>query len=227
MPPREGAFAEFLSIPKQNLVYIPNGISLEKACLSEPLACGWHSVRIAKETMNCDLQNLRCLIIGGGAIGISSALALKTHAVKEIYLAETNSIRHNMINQACEMEVFDPNQNNPIEEGDADLVIDCVGLSATREMASRFVSPGGLIMHIGLGEPKHGLDIRRMTLQEITFIGTYTYTSQDFKDTAKAIFDGRLGSLDWTEIRPLKDGQNCFDEILNGKSSSPKIILKP
>ena len=227
MPPREGAFAEFLSIPKQNLVYIPNEISLEKACLSEPLACGWHSVRIAKETMNCDLQNLRCLIIGGGAIGISSALALKTHAVKEIYLAETNSIRHNLINQACEMEVFDPNQNNPIEEGDADLVIDCVGLSATREMASRFVSPGGLIMHIGLGESKEGLDIRRMTLQEITFIGTYTYTSQDFKDTAKAIFDGRLGSLDWTETRPLKDGQNCFDEILNGKSSSPKIILKP
>ena len=227
MPPREGAFAEFLSIPKQNLVYIPNGISLEKACLSEPLACGWHSVRIAKETMNCDLQNLRCLIIGGGAIGISSALALKTHAVKKIYLAETNSIRHNLINQACEMEVFDPNQRNPIEEGDADLVIDGVGLRATREMASRFVSPGGLIMHIGLGEGKEGLDIRRMTLQEITFIGTYTYTLQDFKDTAKAIFDGRLGSLDWTEIRPLKDGQNCFDEILNGKSSSPKIILKP
>ena len=29
------------------------------------------------------------------------------------------------------------------------------------------------------------------------------------------------------EIRPLKDGQSCFNEILCGKSSSPKIILKP
>jgi hypothetical protein len=38
-----------------------------------------------------------------------------------------------------------------------------------------------------------GLDIRRMTLQEITFIGTYTYTAQDFRDTAQAMFDGRLG----------------------------------
>ena len=82
-------------------------------------------------------------------------------------------------------------------------------------------------MHIGLGEAKEGLDIRRMTLQEISFIGTYTYTAQDFKDTAKAIFEGRLGPLNWTDIRPLKEGQSCFDEILNGKSSSPKIILQP
>ena len=35
-----------------------------------------------------------------------------------------------------------------------------------------------------------------MTLQEITFIGTYTYTAEDFRDTAEAIFDGRLGHLD-------------------------------
>ena len=84
-----------------------------------------------------------------------------------------------------------------------------------------------IVLNIGLGEAKEGLDIRRMTLQEISFIGTYTYTAQDFKDTAKAIFEGRLGPLNWTDIRPLKEGQSCFDEILNGKSSSPKIILQP
>ena len=36
----------------------------------------------------------------------------------------------------------------------------------------------------------------RLTLQEITFIGTYTYTAEDFKETAAALFDGRLGDLD-------------------------------
>jgi L-gulonate 5-dehydrogenase len=42
-----------------------------------------------------------------------------------------------------------------------------------------------------------------MTLQEITFIGTYTYTAQDFRDTAQAMFEGRLGALDWTDNWPL------------------------
>ena len=82
-------------------------------------------------------------------------------------------------------------------------------------------------MHIGLGEGAGGLDIRRMTLQEISFIGTYTYTAQDFRDTAAAIFDGRLGALDWTEQRPSGRGQQAFDDIRAGRVAAPKIILEP
>jgi threonine dehydrogenase-like Zn-dependent dehydrogenase len=78
-----------------------------------------------------------------------------------------------------------------------------------------------------LGEGTGGLDVRRMTLQEITFIGTYTYTAQDFRDTAAAIFDGRLGALDWTEQRPLSDGASAFSDIRAGQTAAPKIILNP
>ena len=66
-----------------------------------------------------------------------------------------------------------------------------------------------------------------MTLQEITFVGTYTYTAQDFRDTAAAMFDGRLGALDWVEIRPLSEGAAAFADIRAGRVAAPKIILKP
>ena len=82
-------------------------------------------------------------------------------------------------------------------------------------------------MHIGLGSADGGLDIRRMTLQEITFVGTYTYTAQDFRDTAAAMFDGRLGRLDWIETRPLADGAQAFADIRAGNVAAPKIVLKP
>ncbi|HAT86743.1 MAG TPA: galactitol-1-phosphate 5-dehydrogenase, partial [Rhizobiales bacterium] len=107
------------------------------------------------------------------------------------------------------------------------VVVDAVGYAATRAMASQLASPGGVIVHIGLGEDVGGLDIRRMTLQEISFIGTYTYTAKDFRDTAQAMFDGRLGALDWTEIRPLSDGNTAFRDIRAGLIPNPKIILKP
>ncbi|MCP4315470.1 MAG: galactitol-1-phosphate 5-dehydrogenase, partial [Hyphomicrobiales bacterium] len=87
--------------------------------------------------------------------------------------------------------------------------------------------PGGVIMHIGLGGGTGDFDFRRMTLQEITFIGTYTYTADDFRATAQAIFDGRLGALDWIESRPLSQGQSAFEDILAGRVEAPKIILKP
>ena len=66
-----------------------------------------------------------------------------------------------------------------------------------------------------------------MTLQEITFIGAYTYTPQDFRDTAQAIFEGRLGALDWPEIRPLSEGARAFEDLRAGRVAAPKIILKP
>ena len=87
--------------------------------------------------------------------------------------------------------------------------------------------PGGVIVHIGLAEDAGGLDIRRMTLQEITFIGTYTYTARDFTDTAQALFEGRLGPLDWVEARPLRAGARAFADLSRGAVAAPKILLKP
>ena len=84
-----------------------------------------------------------------------------------------------------------------------------------------------MVVHIGLGEAKDGLDIRRMTLQEITFIGTYTYTTEDFRATAQAIFDGRLGSLDWAQTRPLREGAAAFADLRAGRVPVPKIVLEP
>jgi threonine dehydrogenase-like Zn-dependent dehydrogenase len=66
-----------------------------------------------------------------------------------------------------------------------------------------------------------------MTLQEITFIGTYTYTAQDFRDTAAAIFDQRLGALDWPVMRPLSEGAAAFADLKAGRVAAPKIILVP
>ena len=70
-------------------------------------------------------------------------------------------------------------------EGQFGLVVDAVGYAATRATASALGRTGWCRSFIsGLGEDAGGLDIRRMTLQEITFIGTYTYTTQDFRATA-------------------------------------------
>ena len=109
------------------------------------------------------------------------------------------------------------------------IVVDAVGYAATRSLGLTAIvlQPGGVILHIGLGEDTGGLDIRRMTLQEITFIGTYTYTAEDFRQTAAAIFDGRLGPLEWVETRTLADGADAFADIRAGRVSSPKIILTP
>ncbi|MEM1274506.1 MAG: alcohol dehydrogenase catalytic domain-containing protein [Pseudomonadota bacterium] len=220
MPPREGAFAEFIAMPERNLVTIPDDVPLAKAALAEPLAVSWHAVRMGIEGLHPEMDR-RALVIGGGAIGLAAALAFKAMDIADVTLSEPNETRRRYLADQCDVDVV------PAAQGQYPLVVDAVGFAATRQIASAHVAPGGVILHIGLGEDTGGLDIRRMTLQEITFVGTYTYTAQDFRDTAAAIFDGRLGPLDWAETRPLAAGADAFADIRAGRVPAPKIILKP
>ena len=223
MPPREGAFAEVIAIPERNLIYLPDGASTEQAALAEPLACGWHAVRLAEQVLTPSLDEADCLVLGGGAIGLGAALALVAKGARSIRISEPNPERRKRLETAGPFEVVDPES----AVGDVDLIVDGVGFAATRAAAFEKVAPGGVIVHIGLGGAEGGVDARRATLQEITFIGTYTYSARDFRDTAQAIFAGDLGLLDWTEARTLSEGPAAFHDLRQGRVAAPKIILYP
>lgn len=220
MQPREGAFAQYISMPERNLVVVPEDVPLTKAALAEPLAVSWHAARLALEALHPGADR-RALVIGGGAIGLAAALALKAMGVSDVIITEPNDARRAYLNDYCDVQAV------ASSDGQSAIIVDAVGYAVTRAAASALAEPGGVIAHIGLGEDTGGLDIRRMTLQEITFIGTYTYTAQDFRDTAAAIFDGSLGDLGWAEARALKDGQQAFRDLRAGQVAAPKIVLDP
>ena len=220
MPPREGAFAQYVAMHDDNLIVVPDHVPLEKAALAEPLAVSWHSARLGLAALDPALGQ-GALVIGGGAIGLAAALALVAQGVRDVTIAEPNAARRAFLTDQCGQQTVAQ------ADGEYALVIDAVGYAATRAIATERCSPGGVIVHIGLGEDTGGLDVRRMTLQEITFIGTYTYTPQDFRDTCAAIFDRSLGPLDWTERRSLNDGPQAFADLRAGTVAAPKIILDP
>ena len=221
MPPREGAFAEQISMPAGNLVAIPDDMTFPQAALAEPLAVCWHAARLGRRALG---GGARALVIGGGAIGVGSALALLAQGTVEVTIAEPNDARRGYI-RAMGQDARSPDELG--ETGDFDIVVDAVGFDATRTTASAQVRPGGVILHIGLGHGAGGIDIRRFTLQEISLIGTYAFTMADFKATVAAMIDGRLGSLDWVEERGLIEGAQAFADIRAGQVDAPKIILSP
>lgn len=220
MPPREGAFAQYVSMPWDNLVEVPDHVPFAKAALAEPLAVSWHAARLALEALHPAMER-RALVIGGGAIGLAAALALRAMDVVDVTMVEPNDLRRRFLQRLDCARVV------PEAQGDFPIVVDAVGFAATRAVASDRARPGGVIAHVGLGEDAGGLDVRRMTLQEITFIGTYTYTAQDFRQTAQAIFGGALGPLDWIEERDLADGARAFAQLRSGEVAVPKIVLSP
>ncbi len=179
---------------------------MEIAALSEPVAVSWHAVRIGMENLHQPLACCRIVVLGGGAIGLAAAIVARHFGGRDIRIGETNPLRHGPFKRAKVFDVYAPARRMNRARTLIDLVIDAVGASATRAAASAMVRPGGVIVHAGLLPGLDGLDIRKITLQEVTFSGTYCYTPVDFIETVRALQAGSLGGLRWFEERPLSEG---------------------
>jgi threonine dehydrogenase-like Zn-dependent dehydrogenase len=226
MPPRPGAFAEYVRVPERNVVPIPDSLPIEHAALAEPIAVSWHAVRLGMERLHIPLAAARIVVIGGGAIGFTSALVARLFGATDLRVAETNPLRRETL-RAEDFQAYSPGDGTAPADDSVDLVIDAVGAVGTRAAASRMVRPGGVIVHLGLLPGVEGLDIRKVTLQEITFTGSYCYTPVDFGQTVAAIAGGHLGRLKWYDERPLVEGIQAFASIDAGTLSAAKVILRP
>jgi threonine dehydrogenase-like Zn-dependent dehydrogenase len=226
MPPRPGAFAEYVRIPERNVVAIPDAMPVEHAALAEPIAVSWHAVRLGTERLHQPLAACRVVVLGGGAIGLAAAIVARHFSATDIRIAEPNPLRRKAIAAQESFDAYDPTSGAPVDSS-VDLVIDAVGAAATRAAACAMVRPGGVIVHAGLLPGQDGLDIRKITLQEVTLTGTYCYTPADFRQTVDALAGGGLGTLAWFECRPLADGAAAFRDIDAGAAASAKIVLRP
>jgi threonine dehydrogenase-like Zn-dependent dehydrogenase len=227
MPPRPGAFAEYVRVPEQNVVGIPDMMPIEHAALAEPIAVSWHAVRLGSEKLHQPLAASRVAILGGGAIGLAAALVARLFGAADIAIGEPNELRRRAIARAEGFAVYMPGTGAQPAANSIDLVIDAVGAASSRAAACEMVQPGGVIVHAGLLPGHDGLDIRKITLQEVTLTGTYCYTPVDFQQTVNALAASRLGTLSWIERRPLAAGADAFHAIDQGTTAAAKIILMP
>jgi len=224
MPPRPGAFAELVRAPEENLVEIPEDMPVEHAALAEPIAVAFHAVNHGARLLDRPLPGLRCAVLGGGAIGLAAALVLVQQGAGEVWLIEPNPARRATAERAG-LRSRAP-EAGPAEAS-CDLVIDAVGAAVTRANSCRLARAGGVIVHAGLLPGADGLDVRRLTLQEITFTGTYCYTSDEFRTVVRLLAERRFGALDWLEMRPLAEGAAAVAAIDAGQVAAAKVVLIP
>ena len=223
---RPGAFAEFMSNPASSLVNMPVGMDIDVAALTEPAATAVHAINLSARALHRPMQECRVLIIGGGAIGMLAALLLKHDGVMQLDLAEVNALRRASITKHVACHVFNPLEI-PVVENHYGFVMDCVGSAATRKLALASVKPGGVVMHVGLQDWASEIDMRKLTLAEITLLGTYTYSTIDLQVTVQFLHDGVFGDLAWVEKRGLDDGPKAFADLHSGKTAAAKVLLKP
>jgi threonine dehydrogenase-like Zn-dependent dehydrogenase len=226
MPSRPGALADFVRVPERNLVPLPDGMPLEQAALTEPMAVCLHAVNLGERLLDRPLAHARTVVLGGGAIGLGSAAVLASRGASGVLVAEPNALRRKRIEGSGRFGAYDPAGERRPADSSIDLVVDCYGGRSSRLEACRIARPGSVIVHVGLEGGEGGVDERKITLQEITFVGSYCYTMAEYRETLRGLSTGLFGAIDWVEERPFAEGVRSFEELRDGRIAAAKVLLR-
>jgi threonine dehydrogenase-like Zn-dependent dehydrogenase len=225
---RPGAFAQFVTIPTRQCWSLPRTISLITGSLTEPVACAVRAINMA-ESDRTDLF----WIIGAGPIGLSCLAIALDSGVEQVVVSDISEERLSIAENWGAKATM-----NPIETSVEDFwrnysgeppnrVIDAVGSQAVRAQAIRNVRPGGTIVLVGLHDEEAFLPCNQIVRNEISLQGSFGYTQADFRLALDKLDQGviRVGS-EWLEQRSLEEGQAVFEELVEARSNSTKIVLR-
>ena len=146
----DGAMTRFVRVPAHCLHHLPDGLSFEKAGLTEPCCVAFNAVVLNAAIKPGD----RVVVLGPGPIGIlCGAMARLQGAQVAVVGLERDRIRLAVAEQfGCEAVV--DGLDEWVRAGDGlgvDGVIDAAGISATLKTALDIVRPAGWISKVGWG----------------------------------------------------------------------------
>lgn len=227
---RPGAFAEWAIVPAAAAVEVPASMDPFRAALAEPLACSLRATRRAMERH--PFANVA--VFGAGGIGLLCAKTAKLLGASKVMIVDTNEERLKMSRSVgidetanAREDQLDDRAKQVFGAKGIDVVIDAAGFQPTRAAAVKLLNPGGTFMNIGLGIDETVLPINYAIRNEIEILGSFCYTRQDFQDAVDLLITGKVTEAGWTEIRPLAEGFQAFQQLVAGQVTSGKILLQP
>jgi L-iditol 2-dehydrogenase len=228
-----GAYAEFIRIParivEKNTLVVPNGVPLEFAALTEPLAC---VVRGLEESGAQAGDTM--VVIGAGPIGLMFMHVAELAGVRVTAVVK----RQDQIGAAKLFGASDVVQVGSVEdvvaaaraltpEGrGADIVIEAVASPLTWEWAVDMVRKGGIVNFFG-GPPsgtKVKLDTNRLHYGDITLKASFHHTPATCRTAFELVTSGRFKCAEYITGRAgLGEVPEVFARMMNRNGGSRDI----
>lgn len=214
---KDGAFAEYITVPARLVIPTPSATSDEVLALTEPLACVVRAARKAQITFGQSV-----VVLGAGPIGNLHVQLLRTIGAAPIIVAEFSEERAGFaLEVGADVIVTDPARlretvlDHTGKRG-ADVVIESVGIPALYEQAFNLIRKGGHVAAFGIPGPDAilPLDILRTILQENSVKGSVAGMGQDMHDALTLLTHGRISVTRFSGAEyALEDIQHAFESL--------------
>ena len=226
-----GGLAEHVLIPEENLIVVPDAVPEHQRVLIEPLGVGVHAVARAQVE-----PGERAVVLGGGAIGLFTALVARARGLEGIILGEPSAARRNRA-EALGFETFDTGTTSVAEavadrirpEG-ADIVFECVGSEATINASLAATRKGGRAIVVGNAPATVQIDGLTLQRGDRSLVGVLMYDKADLVEGMNMLADGLLGALPedaLVEPFTLDDVGAAFSAAKDGTLGAVRAVVRP
>lgn len=229
-----GGMAEYVAVPYQNCVKVPDDLSLKEAALLEPLTVAIHGVD--KASLKTD-ENV--LVFGSGTIGLLTILTLKAKGVGKIIAVDINDNKLELAKECGADVVINPNEVDLdiyFEENEKPQVIyETAGSDITQIQSLNYINKTGTVVYIGTGSNNVVLtpkDFDKILRGELDVTGSWMSYSSPFPgyEWTAGLHLMEKGKIDVSPLitgtYSLDDRELPFNDMIVENSKDVKLLYK-
>lgn len=214
-----GSLQELWSVPAELLVRLPEGLSLEHAALTEPVAVAVHDVRRAELAAGD-----KAVVIGGGPIGVLIATVARNSGA-DVVVIEPEAGRRSQI-ASLGFDTIDPTAtdqeawvNEWTGNAGADVVFEVSGAAAAIRGATALAKVRGTLVVVAIHPTPREIDLQRVFWRELRILGARVYQRADFETAVELLRDGVIpADALLSRTVQLDEIGEAFGDLENGRA---------
>ncbi len=210
---RAGGMAEYVVVPDDALVPLPETMRWEQATFIEPFANA-----VNAWARSGFLPGDRVAIIGAGGIGLGLTACAAQAGCDQIDVMDYAESRQGAA------VTLGATRTGLSLEGHYDRVFDTVGSELTRNMSLQLTRTNGTCVFMGFHQPEQSLNFSQVIRRQQQLIGAFAYSRQQFE---AAISFASLCPDAWVRNLTFEDVVFQLRAFLDGDFSTIKAALRP
>ena len=170
---RDGGFAEYVAVPKWNLIDLPESVTMEQAAMLEPMAVAVHAIRQVKPSADDKVA-----VMGLGTIGLLIVMFLLDMGIKNVYTIGNKESQKKMVMElgVPSDHYLDGTKADILEHVKTDVFFECIGKQESLLAGIAMANPNGRICTVG--NPHSDMHIDRniywkILRNQLTLVGTW------------------------------------------------------
>jgi len=226
-----GTWADYVVVPAQSAIKIPDGIPLEQAALAGcAVVTPFHAMRVGQvkpgETVS---------IYGVGGVGIHGVQLARLFGASQIIAVDVDQKKLDAAKQVGATDLINAKLEDPVEaikrltaNAGVDLAFEFIGLKATQEQVVNSVKKGGRVVLIGISGAKFEVDANNFLTREAQLRMSQHHTRGDLMRVLQLMSMGRInisGSI--SQRYHLSETSRAIEALERQIDSPIRVVLQP